>query len=334
VKVTSHDVARLAGVSQPTVSRALRDEVGVSPATRTRVREAARQLGYIPSQTGRALSTRRTRRVAVVSAELGNPFYPALIDPLAEALSGFGYRTILVTDRGTDEVELEPLVDGSLDGVVLTTCDVASRLPEELGRRGVPHVLLNRTVRGSPADACAADNRTGAIWVADLLADLGHQRVGAVHGPSSTSTGSERSRWFRRRLTERGVSLPQRYVRQGPFTDTTGYDALTDIARGGECPTALFCANDVIALGVLNAAKDLGIQVPRDLTVVGFDDIGMASWPVFDLTTVGVDLADMARRAAVLLVQRMAAPDGPVRRLRVTPTLIRRGTHARPPLAD
>jgi LacI family transcriptional regulator len=178
VAVTSHDVARLAGVAQPTVSRALRDEKGVSAATRRRVREAARSLGYVPSQAGRALSTRRSRKIGVISAELSNPFYPALLGPLHDALAGHGYRTVLFTDRGERPVELDPLLDGSLDGVVLTTSERTSSLPGELMARGVPFVMVNRTVDGIEADRCVAGNRVGAAAVAELLAHLGHRRAG------------------------------------------------------------------------------------------------------------------------------------------------------------
>ncbi|MQA82440.1 MAG: LacI family DNA-binding transcriptional regulator [Streptosporangiales bacterium] len=333
--VTSHDVARLAGVSQPTVSRALRDQRGVSEATRHTVREAARALGYVPSQAGRALSTRSAGRVGIVSAELGNPFYPALIGPLSDGLAAAGYRTILVTDRGDAPVELEPLVDGSLDGVVLTTAERTSALPVELHRRGLPYVLVNRVVDGVDADSCVVDNRAGAASVADLLAELGHRHVGAVLGPDATSTGHEREWGFRDRLGDLGVALPGRLVRRVAFDADEGRRALTSLLAERPRPTAVFCGNDVIAFGVRNAARAAGVRIPADLTVVGFDDIPMASWEVFDLTTVRTDLAAMARHAVDLLVERMASPRRPdrrpARREVLTPELVRRGTHAPPP---
>jgi LacI family transcriptional regulator len=328
--VTSHDVARRAGVSQPTVSRALRDQKGVSMATRIRVREAARQLGYVPSHVGRSLATRTTGRVGVVSAELRNPFYPALIEPLHDALAELGFRMILATDRGDAEVELEPLIDGSLDGVVLTTVEIGSTLPAELSRRGLPYVLLNRSLPGVDADMCVADNDAGGAAVADFLVDLGHTRIGAIFGPSVTSTGRERATGFCRRLAERGRPLAAQYRREGPFRQDAARTALRELMREQPPPTALFCGNDVVALGVCNEAHAAGIAIPGELSVIGYDDIPMAAWEVFSLTTMRVDLAVMAGRAAALLSERIKNPGSPVRRVVLPPALVRRRTHGPP----
>lgn len=328
--VTSHDVARLAGVSQPTVSRALRDAKGVSMVTRVRVREAAKALGYVPRYQGRSLATRTSGRVGVVTDELYNPFYPALIEPLHDALAALGYRMILVTDRGDAEIELEPLIDGSLDGVVLCTSATGSQLPLELARRGLPHVMLNRSVDGAEADACVSDNVAGSEAVADFLVDLGHTRIGAVFGPPATSTGRERATGFRRRLAERGVPLDPSYVRSGPFHQDIGRAALGELMALRTPPTALFCANDVLAFGVCAGAVAAGIDIPGQLTVIGFDDIPMASWEVFSLTTMRVDLLVMGQSGASLLAERIANPGLPPRRVVLPVELIQRGTHCQP----
>jgi len=328
---TSHDVARLAGVSQPTVSRALRDQRGVSASTRRRVREAARALGYVPIQSGRALSTQTTGRIGIVSAELSNPFYPTLIEPIHDRLADAGFRTILVTDRGDVPVELEPLVDGSLDGIIITTCERSSTLPGELARRGVPFVLLNRVVDTVDADRCVVDNTAGAALVADFLVDLGHTDIAAVFGPAETSTGLERARGFAQRLADHGMTLPTRLIHEGPFTPRTGTEAFNAFVQ--HRPTAVFCANDVIAFGVLNAARTAGVRIPDELTVVGFDDIPMASWEVLNLTTIRSDLNELASAAVALLIRRMETPESPRESVVLRPELIARGTHG-PPRED
>lgn len=327
--VTSHDVARMAGVSQPTVSRALRDRAGVSMATRNRIREAARALGYVPSHTGRSLSTRTTGRVGVVSAELMNPFYPCLIEPLHDALAALGYRMILVTDRGDEEVELETLVDGSLDGVVLTTSGRESRLPLELARRGLPYVMANRTTEAAHADACVVDNGAGSAAVADFLVGLGHTRIAAIQGPDHTSTGHERMAGFRRRLRQLGLSVPSRHLLHVPFSQDAGREALGRLMADRQPPTAVFCGNDVIALGVCNGGRAAGIDIPGQLTVVGFDDIPMAAWDVVGLTTMRVNLTEMGQRSATLLAERVRNPELPIRRVVLQPELIERASHAR-----
>lgn len=328
--ITSHDVARLAGVSQPSVSRALRDRPGVSLVTRKRIRAAATALGYVASQTGRSLSTRTTRRVAIVAAELHNPFYPALIEPLHEVLEAAGYRTVLLTDGASRSVTVDQLADGSLDGVVLTTLRTQSRIPDELARRGIPFVMVNRELEEVAADACVVDNAGGAASVADLLVDLGHERVAAVLGPRGTSTSRQREDGLRDALAARGVALRPELVHRGEFDAKTGRSALLAFATMAHAPTAVFCANDVIALGLCNEAATRGVRIPEDLTVVGFDDISMAEWEVFGLTTVHADLGELARLAIASLVARIQNPGGAVVRHIVPTELVLRRTHTVP----
>jgi LacI family transcriptional regulator len=328
--ITSHDVAKRAGVSQATVSRALRDQRGVSAETRSVVRAAARELGYVPVAAGRAIAVPRPRKIGVVSASLTNPFYPALIGPLQEALRRRGLQTVLITDTEEHLLESGLLVDGSLDGVVLTTSSVTSRLPAELSVRGIPFVFANRTADDVDADMCVVDNRRGAAAVADLLVELGHTRIGAIMGPPTSSTGRERAEGFSQRLAELGVPLAARRTTSGPFDARTGWAALETVLRQeASAPTALFCGNDVIALGVLDAAASLQVRVPDDLTVVGFDDIPSASWGHVGLTTVRVELADMARTVADALADRLDDPGVPTTRTVLTPRLVARSTHAR-----
>ncbi len=326
--VTSYDVARLAGVSQPTVSRTFRDSPLIKPETKERVRAAARTLVYTPNQQGRVLATRRTNRIGVVAAELGNPFYMALLEPLHEALRQYGFSTALIPGGALD-TPLEPgaLVDGSLDGVILTTCRIGSTLPAELTLRGLPTVTANREVRGAVVDSCAVANARGAAELARLLTNCGHREIVAIFGPSDTSTGLSRERGFRRGLAAAGVRLSPVRIWRGEFTYQTGYDSAIAALGASIPPTALFCANDVIALGALNAALAAGVDVPGDLSVVGFDDIPMAGWNMFDLTTMHCDLGRLARTSADLLAARIRAPEAPRRRVVIHPTLVLRSSH-------
>ncbi|GLZ15557.1 LacI family transcriptional regulator [Actinomadura sp. NBRC 104425] len=328
--ITSRDVARLAGVSQPTVSRALRGDPRISAETRRKVKEAAEALNYVPSEAGRSLSTRSTKRIGVLVTDLTNPFYPHLVAPLHDELERLGYRMMLFTERSDEVIASERLLDRSIDGVVLTTTTLDSGLPAELRRRRLPFVYLNRE-SGTPADAAVVDNRHGAGLVARELAGLGHTRIAGIFGPDETSTGRDREYGFRLALAEVGVGLPEERVRRGPFEYATGRDALTELLTVDPRPTAVFCGNDVIALGALDAALQAGVRVPDELTVIGFDDIPMASWTAFQLTTVRHDLHGMARAAARLLVARITTPDADLERVVYTPELILRRTHAPAP---
>ena len=333
-KVTSFDVAQLAGVSQPTVSRALRNLPGTSPATRDRVRQAARELSYVPSDTGRSLSTQRTRRIAVVSDELTNPYYPELVEPVRRYLSAHGYRTVLLTETSaTDDhgPAVDDLADGSYDGALLTTTLRRSSLPRDLSERGLPHVLVNRVLDVAESPSCTVDNARGSAEIADLVASLGHRRVGAIHGPVGTSTGRERAEALVRRLRHHGIAPRRHHTRRAAFGHDTGMQAAVDILRSPDPPTALICANDVLALGALSAARRLSLRVPQDLTIIGFDDIPMASWPLVDLTTVRCDLDALAREAVLLLLDEIREPSR-APQLRTVPVSLQvRGTHAAPP---
>lgn len=324
--VTGFDVARRAGVSQPTVSRALRNLPGTSPETRERVLRAAAELSYLQDDPVRSRSTCGTRRIAVVTEELTNPYYPELVEPLRRHLAGHGLRTVVVA--GSDDRGIDALADGSYDGVILTTTSRRSSLPRDLSERAVPHVLVNRVLDHSESHSCAVDNLGGATAVSAPLADLGHRRVASIQGPLTTSTGRERGEALRRGLARRGIALRRNMVLRAAFGHDPGRDAAHVLFRRADPPTAVVCGNDVIALGVLSAARERGIPVPAALTVIGFDDIPMASWPLVDLTTVHCDLEGLAATAVELLLAATHTPGrAPVDR-RIPVRLVLRGTHA------
>ncbi len=312
--VTSHDVARLAGVSQPTVSRALRDSPKVSELTRRRVREAASALGYVPSDTGRALSVGRTHRVGLLVTDLSNQFYTHTIAPMHLALESLGYQLVLHTEAADTVRVADRLLSNSLDGVLLATTAMDSVLPVRLRDRGLPFVYFNRTATAVEADSVEVDAQSGMRELAERILALGHRRVGAVLGPRNASTAEHRETVLRETLAGSGVSIPTPLTARGPFDFATGYAGARRLLELHDPPTVIVCANDVVAYGALNAARELGREVPRDVSITGFDDLPEARWPLLQLTTVAFDLEAMARRAAGLLVDRLAfGPDEPYR---------------------
>jgi len=326
--VTSYEVARLAGVSQPTVSRALRGE-RIAEATRQRVLSAAEALGYVPSDAGRSLSTRVTKRVGVVLSDLSNTFYLAVLDALERHLDAAGCRVTLFR-HGDDELTLAQLAAGAVDGVVLTSVTLGSSLPRDLHRRGVATVLLNRETDDFVTDVCVSHNIQGAELVAAKFHQLGHQRVGAILGPANVSTGRDRAAGFRAGLAACGIVLRPECCREVPYRHEAGHDALLSIMSAKRPPTAIFCGNDVLAIGALNAAHGIGIVIPADLTVIGYDDVPMSAWERFSLTTVRQGIDRMSRIATELLLSRIADPGLLPRRSVVEPDLVERGTHGAP----
>jgi LacI family transcriptional regulator len=325
--VTSHDVARLAGVSQPTVSRALRDSPKVSEETKQRVRQAAKALGYVPSETGRALSSGRTRRIGLLLTDLENQFYPHVIAPMHHELEAFGYQLVLQTETTDTATVAERLISNGLDGVLLATTTVDSVVPVRLRDRGVPFVYFNRTADAMEADSATVDPVPGMSEVARAILDRGHHRIGAIFGPRNTSTALRRETALRDALDEQGLAIGAAATHRGPFDFDTGYDGAQLLLSRDPRPTVIICGNDVVALGALNAAKDLGVSVPGQVSMIGFDDLPAASWPLIQLTTVAFDLNAMARKAANLLVRRVEAEaPGPYEHAVFSTRLVHRGT--------
>lgn len=322
-------MAHAAGVSQATVSRALRNDPNIGEKTRLRVAEAARSLGYVPNELGRSLSTRATRRIALV-ADLDNPLWPLLVEQIHDEVTTLGYSMTLLAERG-DPVGMEAnLLSGWADGVIITSARMDARLPAQLDQRDVPFVLVNRTVDGPAHDAAVADNNVGGRTAAQILVDAGHTRLGALFGPTDTSTGRDREQGFRQGLDAAGIVLPDEHVRHGPFDYSHGRAMLPDLLDGPDAPTAVFCANDIIAIGAMNTAHELGLRVPEDIAMVGFDDLAQASWPVFDLTTIKIPFDAMTRSAVAMLVERLNDRTGSARTSVHPITAVLRRTHRRP----
>jgi LacI family transcriptional regulator len=327
--VTSHDIAADAGVSQSTVSRALRDDPRVAPETVARVKASAARLGYLPNSAARSLITRRTDTIGVIVSGITNPFYPELLDVLHDEFGLSGYRTVLVNERtdGRGLDALPQLRGRSVDGLVFVSATLGSTLPDEVRRSGIPVVLLNREIDSDTVDRVVSDNVGGGRIAADALADLGHRRIGLLAGPLNASTARDREAGFLGRLAERGLDVDDRLVRRGEYSHQSGYQGCLELLAADPRPTALFCANDVVAFGALDAARRAGVAVPGELSIVGYDDVEMAGWEVFSLTTVRQPLRQMARRAARMLVERIEGdPALPGRREVFPAGLVRRNT--------
>jgi LacI family transcriptional regulator len=327
---TSIDVAELAGVSQPTVSRALRDDPRVAGETRDRVRRAAATLRYVPSQRGRALATRKTDRIGVVVSSLANPLDSQLLDLVQGGLAAAGLHMIVFTD-GDEELGPGRLLDGSIDGVILTTAGLDSELGNELRARELPLVMLGHHTDAHNVDVCAADNVGGAALAADELAALGHSQIGAIFGPSATSTGRDRRRGFSEALAGHGLELRAEAVREGPFSYDFGRAALAELMSLEAPPTAVFCGDDTIALGAINLARALDLKIFEQLSLIGFGDIALAGWELFALTTVSQNLALLTDLAVQRMRLRLDAPQSAPARFKVRTELVRRSTHGPPP---
>lgn len=329
--VTSRDVARVAGVSQATVSRVLQDSVHVRPETRERVLRALKDTGHVPNASARAMRTRRTETIGIVMERVTNPFYPELLGALVHVLAAAGQRTALWLSEGLAELSAVEAIHGSVDGVIFTTVREGSVALQEAINTQAPFVLVNRVIEGLQCDQVASDNFGGSRAVARYFVRNGHENVGVVCGLSGVSTNDERLKGFMAGLADEGSSIKSRNVIAGDFTHEHGMKALRRLMAMKSPPTAIFCVNDLLAFGVLDEARALGIDVPKDLWVVGYDDIPMAAWQSHDLTSVRQRLDDMAGAAVELLMDRIASAERAPTTLRFPSQLTIRGTTANTP---
>ena len=331
---TSRDVARRAGVSQSTVSRALSGHASVDDGLRERVLAAAGELGYRPNEAARAMRTSRSGNVGVVTARLANPLYPELLQVLSRELSGAGMRMVVWdTDDADGGAAVDAARSGGVDGVIFTTATGGStRLYRAVTER-VPVALVNRTVAGWPCDQVESDNRGGGAAVAAYFATGGRRWIGLIAGPPDASTIRGREDGFREGLSAAGLDLDRgRCTRVDGFSYRSGFEAAARLLELAAPPDAVFCVNDVLALGARDAARSLGVPVPEALWLVGYDDIEMASWAAFDLTTVRQPLAEMAAHAVRLLLRRIGGTAAPHEHLVLPNPLVIRGSTGRQPV--
>ena len=334
VGVTSYDVAREAGVNQSTVSLALRGDPRVAEQTRARIVEVAQRLGYVPNTLARNLRAARTHTVGAVVEDVANPFYAELLKALYAEFAKKGYRIILFEespDLGSGKELVSLLVGKALDGAIFTTGTLKAPAVEMLAERNLPLVLLNRYVDGIDTDMVTSDNVGGGHQAARHLVELGHHRIGLITGPENTSTSRDRELGLRTGLQKDKLSLPEDLRRVGSYSHESGYQLCRELLEQENPPTAIFCTNDVIAQGAFNAAIRAGVEVPQELSIVGFDDLEMAGWEAFQLTTVGQPIQEMAESAVRILIDRIEHKYTGPSRSEVLPTnLIERNTTAPP----
>ncbi len=307
---TSFDVAQLAGVSQSTVSRVFSDKSdAVNVETRDRVLKAAQKLKYRPNVIARMMSTRTTNIIGIVMANVTSPFYPYVLDKFLQALQISGRQALLFSPAPDQQIdELLPLVLAHrVDALIIMSAMLSSEMAEECLQRGTPVILFNRYVPGTPVNAVCSDNIAGGRLAADVLLDAGHKRLAYISGTANTSTNTDRERGFFQRLHERGGQPAQR--EEGDYTYETGYAACQRLLTGSTPPEAIFCANDIMAIGALDAARTLGVSVPQDLSIIGYDDIPMAAWHAFRLTTISQEVNPMIAATMALLEEKINNPD-------------------------
>ena len=314
-RVTSYDVALAAGVSQSAVSRCFKPGASVSPTTYARVMKAAAGLDYIPNAAARSLITRRSNMVAVIISNFANLYWPEALSELSQQITRRGKRVLLFTLAREGDVGqvLSDVWQYQVDGVI-SVAALADEHIAEFERRRVPLVLFNRAARGQAVSSVMCDQREAAGLLVSRLAAAGHRQFGIIDGQEDSTVVRERRLGACERLAELGLAEP--VLVRGHYDYSSGARGLRElIAQLGRVPDAILCGNDVMALGCLDCARhELGISVPGQLSVAGFDAVEPSGWLSYNLTTMRHPIQQMALAAADLLAARIEHPDAPPER--------------------
>lgn len=331
-KVTSLQVAERAGVSRSAVSRVFTPGASVSPSTAAKVRAAARELGYRPNVLARSLITGRSRIIGLVVAYLENQFYPEAIERLSKSLQERGYHVLVFmasNDNEATQTVIDELLDYQVDGIIAASVGLSNDLTRRCEDAGIPIVLFNRDQFDDRLSSVTSDNMAGGRKLAEFLAAGGHQRIAHIAGWEGASTQIDREAGFKAGLMDAGVRIVARGV--GNFHFETARQAAREMFDRDDPPDAVFVANDHMAFAVMDVLRfELGMQVPKDVSVVGYDDVQLSAWPSYDLTTVRQRANAMVAETVDILMARLEDIDVAPRRVCIDGPLIIRGSARKP----
>ncbi len=326
-KPTIHDVAARAGVSKSLVSLALRDSPKVSPESRTAILQAAADLGYRINAAARSLADRRSRTIGVLVLDLHNPIFAQILDGVQSEVRSHGYSVMLVTgnsDPATEQSELDKLLEFQVEGLILISHRMSESTVRELAKEVPVAIITRRDISADNIATVSNDDRLGARLAVQHLVTQGHRRITHISGGDNT-VARDRERGYVEAMHDAGLAEFVEIV-PGAFSDTGGHTAALVALAADKTPTALFVANDIAAVGALAAAQESGLQVPHDISIVGYDGMTLGALRSLNLTTIAQPLTEMGRLGARALFARLEHPETPSAHTAMIPELIERGT--------
>ncbi len=309
--VTITDVARLAGVSKTTVSHAISGKRPVAPATRERIAQIIEELGFRPNALARSLRMQRTQMIALIIPDITDPYSPALARGLQDTLASHGYYSILCNTDGMWHQEHEFIANAiqrRVDGIILSSCYNRTEDIRRLIENNVAFVSIGSNANHPNMDHVTTDDQTGAMDATCYLLQQGHRRIGFIGGPSEQIRAGARFAGYREALGMANVALDEALIVEGDFTRAGGQRAIYTLMERFDSttrPTAIFCANDLMAIGALDVARQSGMMIPDELAIVGYDDITAASFVTPSLTTIQNSAYDAGKVAGQLLLERI-----------------------------
>lgn len=327
---TIKDVARHASVSVTTVSHVVNKTRFVSELSRSRVEQAIRELGYVPSAVARSLQRSATNTLGMLIPNSSNPYFAEIVRAIEDRCFGAGYNLLLCN---TDDeprrqgMVLQVLAERRVDGLIVVSSGEDPALPQLLSGLRVPTVMVDREINTLPCDLVETAHMQGALLAVQHLTTLGHRRIACIGGPAGVATADQRAEGWRMALAGLGLSSAE-LLHPGDFTSEGGYAAMHAILRQSPRPSAVFAANDLMAIGALCAAHECGVSVPDALSLVGFDDIELARFACPPLTTVAQPRQRIANLTVDMLLERIEGRRQEPRKVVLQPELRVRASSA------
>lgn len=338
-KVTIHDVAKESGVSYSTVSRVLNGFEFVKEETRTKVLQAAEKLGYVANIQARSLAGGKTRIIGLLVPGLDNGYIGEIVRGIDEEIVKYNYDLTLYTTRrklGSEAYYAKTISNGLSDGIILIVPMLDREYLASLREQGFPYVVVDQVDTQFNSSVVDATNWQGAYDATKYLLDLGHRRIGFIKGLEPIRSSADRLAGYMAALADYDLAYDETLIVEGDFFTPGGYEAARQLIRRTPRPTAIFAANDLMALGAMQAIQELGLSIPNDISLVGFDDIPQASIVHPKLTTVRQPLEQMGRVAVRLLIEQIENAKNPghnPRRITLATQFIERET-CQAPLSD
>ncbi len=329
---TIRDVAEKAGVSTTTVSHVINKTRFVSENLVNRVDDAIRELNYQPSGLARSLRTKASGSLGVIIPDNTNPFFAEVVRGIEDYCFKQGYSVFLCNSDGDPDKEynyIKLLREKSIDGMLLVSTGNDQESLDLLEQGKIPKVIIDREVESVNSDLVLVDNLSGGYKATKHLLDLGHTRIGCITGSSQVTPSGQRLEGYVKALGEKGISVDDSLIETGDFKSQSGGNCLLKLIQKPEPPTAVFACNDLMAIGALAAARQLNIDVPRDLSIVGYDDIAMASMITPGLTTIAQPKRELGETSANLLLERIIEKRTRQITIILDPLLISRESSAR-----
>jgi len=323
------DVARVAGVSVNTVSRALAGKPDVSPSTRAKVLAVAERLGYRPNRLARGLRSNKTGTIGVIVTDIANPYFGALVKGVERTAREFDLNIILQDTNenyACEKEAIQVMLAERVDGLLITPVQTKTETIEKLKESGLPFVLLGRYFDNLETNYVVTDDIQGGYLATEHLIEHGHIRIAMINGPVYISSAKERFEGYKKAFAHYGIELDDSLVSTGAITMADGYRAVKALIRRRRRPTAVFCYSDFVAFGVMGAIREAGLHIPDDIAVVGYDDVEISSFWEIPLTSVRIPREELGREAVKILVNKINSEEKTYLKKKIPVTLMERAS--------